>query len=91
MAQGGEGHQPPEISLNQRQARAVEDADDREGNQIRSRRTRLHREESDVKAKHGVEAQLAGHDHGQGHRRLIECVRKPAVQREDRNLDGEGE
>ena len=85
------GHQPPEVALHQRQARAVEDADDSQRNQPGRQRPRLHGEEPNVEAKHGVEAQLAGDNHGQGNRRLAEGVRQPSVQREDRNLDGKGE
>jgi hypothetical protein len=82
MAQGGEGHQPPEVALHQGQARAIEDADDGESDQPRSHRTRLRREEPDVEAEHGVKPQLAGHDHGQATGSFAEGIRKPAVQRE---------
>ena len=91
MAQRGKGHQPPEVALHQCQARAVENADDRQADQHRSHGPRLHREEADVEAQHGVEAELAGHDHGQGDGRFAEGVGQPAMQREDRNLDGKGE
>ena len=48
-------------------------------------------EEPDVEAQHGVEAQLAGDHHGQRDGCFAEGVGEPAVQREDGNLDGEGE
>src|SRR5579859_1484446 len=44
-----------------------------------------------MKAKHGVEAEFSGNDHGHGHRRFTEGVREPAVERKYRYLDREGE
>ena len=66
VADRGKGDQPPEIALHQRQAGAVKDADDRQRNQQRRDGARLGREEADMKAQHGVKAELAGHHHGQG-------------------------
>ena len=91
VAQGGKGHQPPEVALHQRQARAVENADHRQRNEQRRDGAGLRREQPDVKAQHGVEAQLAGDHHGQGNRRFAECVGQPAMQRKDRHLDRKGE
>ena len=91
MAERGKGHQPPEVALHQSETRAVENADDGESDQKRSDGARLRGEEADVEAEHGVEAELAGDDHGERDGRFAEGVGEPAVQREDRNLDGEGE
>ena len=44
-----------------------------------------------MEAQHGVEAELAGDDHGQRDGSFAEGVGEPAVQREDGNLDGECE
>ena len=84
MADRGEGQQPPEIALHQRETRAVEDADDRERDEQRSDGAGLHREEPDVETQHGIEAELAGHHHRHGDGCFIEGVGEPAVQREDR-------
>ena len=51
----------------------------------------LGREEPDVEAKHGVEAEFAGDDHGEGDGSFAVGVGEPAVKREDGNLDCEGE
>ena len=91
MAEGGKGQQAPEVALHQREAGAVEDADDGEGDEQRSDGAGLNREEADVEAQHGVEAELAGNDHGERDGSFVEGVGEPAVEREDGNLDGEGE
>jgi hypothetical protein len=91
MAEGGKGEQSPEVALHQRQTGSVENADDGEGDQIRRERAGLNREEADVEAQHGIEAELAGDDHGEGDRSFRVGVGEPAVQREEGNLDGEGE
>ena len=91
MAEGGEGKQTPEIALDESEARAVKNADDGEGDQERRDGAGLGREESDVEAQHGVEAEFAGDDHGHGDGSFAESVGEPAVQRKDGNLDREGE
>ena len=91
VAEGGEGDQPPEIALHESEARAVKNADDGESDEQRRDGAGLSREESDVEAQHGVEAELAGDHHGQGDGSFVVGVGEPAVQREDGNLDGEGE
>ena len=91
MAECREGHQSPEIALHKGEARAIEDADDGERDQQRRDGSRLGREEPDMEAQHRIEAELAGNHHGHGDRRFTEGVCEPAVQREDRHLDREGE
>src|SRR5208282_1689643 len=44
-----------------------------------------------MEAKHGVEAELAGNDHGERNRSFVVCVGEPSVEREDGHLDCEGE
>ena len=44
-----------------------------------------------MEAEHRIEAQLSGNDHGHCDRRFAESVGEPAVQREDRHLNSEGE
>ena len=65
VAERGEGEQTPEVALDEREARTVEDADDGERDEQRRDGAGLSREEADVEAKHGVEAELAGDDHGE--------------------------
>ncbi len=48
-------------------------------------------EEPDVEAKHGVEAELAGDDHGERDGRFAVGVGDPAMKREDGDFDGERE
>ena len=91
MAERGEGHQTPEIALHESEACAVENADDGESDEQRRDGAGLSGEESDVEAKHGVEAELAGDHHGQRDGRFVVGVGEPAVEREDGNLDREGE
>ena len=91
MAEGGEGEEPPEVALDEGEAGAVEDADDGESDEQRRDGAGLRREEADVEAQHGVEAELAGDDHGKRDGRFAEGVGEPAVERKDGNFDGEGE
>ena len=91
MAECGEGDQTPEIALDESETRAVENADDGESDEQRRDGARLRGEESHVEAKHGVEAELAGNDHGERDGSFVVGVGEPAVEREDGNLDREGE
>ena len=89
MAEGGEGEEAPVIALHESEAGAVEDADDAEGDEKRCDVVGLDREEADVEAEHGVEAELSGDDHGHGDWSFREGVGQPAVQRENGDLYGE--
>ena len=91
MAEGGEGQQPPEVALHEGKAGSVKDADDGKNNEKGRNGASLNGEETDVEAQHGVEAEFAGDDHGKGDGSFAEGVGEPAVQRKNRNLDGEGE
>ena len=91
MAERGEGHQTPEIALDEGETRAIENADDGERDEQRRDGAGLGGEEPDVEAKHGVEAELAGDDHGERDGGFVVGVGEPAVEREDGNFDREGE
>ena len=91
VADGGKGDQLPEVALDQCQAGSVENANDGQGDELGSRGAGLHREQADVEAQHGVEAELAGDHHGQGDGGFRVRVGEPAVQREDGHLDRKGE
>jgi hypothetical protein len=65
VAERGEGHQAPEIALHEGEACAVENSDDGESDEKRRDGAGLDGEKSHVEAKHGVEAELAGDDHGE--------------------------
>ena len=91
VAERGEGHQPPEIALDEGETGAVENSDDGERDEQRRDGAGLRGEESDVEAKHGVEAELAGNDHGERDGSFVVGVGEPAVKREDGNFDCEGE
>ena len=71
--------------------RAVEEANDGESDHERGDGARLRREQSEIEAEDGVEAELACDDHGHRGRRFLNDVGEPAVEREDGNLDGEGD
>ncbi len=71
--------------------RAVDDADGAEGDHQRGDAVGLVGEDAEGEAQDGVEAELAGEDHDGGGGGLADGVREPAVQREDGNLDGEGD
>ncbi len=91
MAEGGEGQQAPEVALHEGQAGSVEDADDGENNQKGRKVASLHRKESGVEAQQRVETELAGDNHGERDGSFGVCVGEPAMKRENRYLDGEGE
>ena len=74
-----------------RHQRAVENADHRQGNHPRCDLAGLGREETEIEAQDGVEAQLAGNYHRHGRGCFAENVAQPAMQRKDRNLDGKGD
>src|SRR5580693_10559382 len=73
--------------------RDVNDADDREYRDGRRETVRRIRKERQAEADHAVRAHFqedAGEHHGTGGRGLDVRVGQPRVEREKRNLDGEG-
>ena len=89
MAQRCESEEAPEVALHQGEARSVKNADDGESDQQGRNCAGLGREQPDMKAQHGVDAQLASNHHGHCHGRFTEGVGEPSMKREHRNLDGE--
>src|SRR6266478_3973932 len=82
-----------EIGLNESNKRAVDDADDGERGDNRRGAVRGIGEERQAEANHAVGAHFqehAGQDDGAGGGRLDVRVGQPGVEREQRNLDGEG-
>jgi hypothetical protein len=77
--------------LNESQEGSVEDAGGCEGDKPGRGLTCLHGEQADVEADEGVDPELAGNDHAHGYGGFRECVGEPAVEAEDRDLDGEGD
>ena len=90
-AEGGVGGEFLEVVLDEGDERAVDDADGAEGDHQRGDAAGLVGEDAEGEAQDGVEAELAGEDHDGGGGGFGDGVGEPAVQREDRDLDGEGD
>ena len=90
-ADGGKRHQPLHILLHQRHQRAVKNADHRQGDHPRRHLAGLGREETEIEAQDGIEAELARDHHGHRGGRFAEYVPQPAMQGKDRDLDGKGD
>ena len=90
-AQRGEGCELLEVGLDEREQSAVDDADGSESDEQGSDVVRLLREDDEAEAQDGVEAELAGEHHDGSGGGLLHGLGEPAVQREDRDLDAEGE
>ena len=80
-----------EVVLHEGEAGAVDDADGAECDQQGSDVAGLLRKDAEGETKDGVEAELAGEHHDGGGGGLGDGVDQPAVEREDRNLDGKGD
>ena len=91
MAEGGEGGEALEVVLDQGDQRAVDDADGTEGDHQGSDAVGLVGEDAEGEAQDGVEAELAGEHHDGGGGGFADGVGEPAVQREDGDLDREGD
>ncbi len=80
-----------EILLDESDECTVDDADRAESDHQRGDAARLVWEDAEGEAQDGVEAEFSRKDHDCGGRGFGDSVGEPAVKREDRDLDGEGD
>ena len=91
VAEGAVGGELLQVVLDEGDERAVDDADGAEGDHQRGDAAGLVGEDAEGEAQDGVEAELAGEDHDGGGGRFADGVGEPAVEREDRDFDREGD
>ena len=91
VAERSVGGELLEILLDESDECTVDDADRAESDHQRGDAVRLVGEDAEGEAQDGVEAEFSGEDHDCGGRGFGDGVGEPAVKREDRDLDGEGD